>query len=63
MYFPIHNVPETFDMFAKFATEFIDIGNYTYNPNITDGTNNYIYTPEFLYIHEFLIVENGPVWS
>ena len=52
MYFPIHNVPETFD---KFVTEFID---WTY---ITDCTDNYI--PEFLYIHELLIVENRPVWS
>ena len=52
MYFPIHSVPGTFD---KFVTEFID---WTY---ITDGTDNSI--PEFLYIHELLIVENGPVWS
>ena len=73
MYFPIHNVPEAFDKFAKFATEFIDVynegfipecidvGNYIYNHYITDGTDNYI--PEFLCIHESLIVENGPVWS
>ena len=52
MYVSIHNVPETFDKF---------IGNYIYNHYITDGTDNYI--PEFLYIHEFRIVENGPVWS
>ena len=52
MYFPIHNVPETFD---EFVTEFID---WTY---ITDCTDNYI--SEFLYIHDLLIVENGPVGS
>ena len=52
MYFPIHDVPETFDKL---------IGNYIYNHYITDGTNNYI--PEFLYIHLFRIVENRPIVS
>ena len=57
MYFPIHNVPETFvDIEADF-TEHIDnfIGNYYYY--------DCDYIPEFLYIHEFRIVENGAVWS
>ena len=57
MYFPIHNVPETFvDVEADF-TKYIDnfIGNYYYYV--------YHYIPEFLYIHDFRIVENGPVRS
>ena len=51
MYFPIHNVPETFVDIDNF------IGNYYYYYYDCD------YIPEFLYIHEFRIVENGPVWS
>jgi len=56
MYFPVHNVPETFVDIGNF------IGNYYYYiGNYYHYDCNYI--PEFLYIHEFRIVENGPVWS
>jgi hypothetical protein len=56
MYFPVHNVPETF----------VDIGNFIGNYYYYIGNYYHYdcdYIPEFLYIHEFRIVENGPVWS
>ena len=60
MYFPIHSVPEAFD---KFVLNFIDLANIyiTEFDCIPDCTDAYI--SEILYIHELLIVENGPVWS
>jgi hypothetical protein len=52
MYFPVQNFGN-----------FIDIGNFTDNYSHYIGNYYYHYIPEFLYIHEFRIAENGPVWS
>ena len=60
MYFPVHKVPETFADIDNFiGNYYYYIGSYYYYYYCYDC--NHI--PEFLYIHEFRIVENGPVWS
>ena len=59
MYFPIRNVPEMFD---KCIPKFIDVCGEGFVPEFIDVYTD-IYIPDFLYIPEFLIVENGPVWS